>query len=128
MMYAAETTADATVTTDGEDSLTNVTADGVSASVATVIMGTVHVSVVGTNGVLITIRIREGASASGTIVGEAVTRTVVATEAHDMHIIVVDPSTAGANQQYEITVQVGSGSANTTVAYSSIVVFETGRT
>jgi hypothetical protein len=45
-----------------------------------------------------------------------------------MHIIVVDPSTSAANLVYVITVQVASGSANTTVAYSSIVVLETGQT
>jgi hypothetical protein len=127
VMFAGETTGDATITTDGEDALTTVTATGVPASAATVVMGTVHVSVVGTDGVLITVRIRQ-TNVSGDIIGEAVTRTVVATEAHDMHIIVVDPSTSAANLVYVITVQVASGSANTTVAYSSIVVLETGQT
>jgi len=78
---------------------------------------------VGTNGVSGRLQIRRGTTTGGTSVADTGATTQVATHLTQLFAIGVDTLSNVNNQQYSLTLTIGSGSAASTVSSAAILAF-----
>lgn len=97
-----------------------VTAPGDTEEVTIIAWGQITI---GTGGVLLTTRIRRGATVAGTLVGEANGLTVVAANVVGFVVIAKEQRQNVGQLQYCVSVQVGSAVAASTVLQAAIAVF-----